>query len=249
MVSRAILRVALASAIATPVVIADDLQRAWEMIRPVIHASNEQKMAAMRSASLIFVVKIQSMDLYSEPRQVEKPAAGGPMIPMIPLHLARISAKPLLFLHGRTTGPSEFYSWVWASGKHGGARLFHPTPDSVHVLFLTTDAGYLRTVGDYPSYDVQLPQQSVQNFIASWEAGVLRGADILERIAAIRLKSELERLDEKEAQSYWLNTPELIELTSQPFITIQLSGLCASLTNPAGRARACAEYAEQLAQQ
>ena len=248
MVSRAILRVALASAIATPVVIADVLKRAWEMIRPVIHASNEQKMAAMRSASLIFVVKIQSMDLYSEPRQVEKPAAGGPMIPMIPLHLARISAKPLLFLHGRTTGPSEFYSWVWASGKHGGARLFHPTPDSVHVLFLTTDAGYLRTAGDYPSYDVELSLQSVQNFIASWEAGVLRGADILERIAAIRLKAELESLDEKEATSYWLNTPELIELTSQAFIAAQLSGLCASLTNPTGRVRACVEYAE-LAQQ
>jgi len=249
MVSRSILQFTLASAIATPVVIADVLKRAWEMIRPVIHASNEQKMAAMRSASLIFVAKSQSLDLYSEPRQVEKPAAiGGPMIPMIPLHLARISPKPLLFLQGRATGPVEFYSWVWASCKHGGARLFHPTPESVHVLFLTTDSGYLRTVGDHPSYDVEVALQSVQHFIASWEAGVLRGADILEQIAAIRLKAELESLDEKEATSYWLNTPELIELTSQAFIAAQLSGLCASLTNPAGRARACAEYAE-LAQQ
>ena len=93
------------------------------------------------------------------------------------------------------------------------------------MLFLTTDWSYLRTAGDYPSYDLELPLQSVQNFIASCKTGTLRGADILERVAAIRLKAELESLDEEEANSHWLNTPELMELTSQAFIAAQLSGL------------------------
>ena len=99
MICRPTLRFALLSALTIPLVFADDLQRAWEMIRPIIHASNEHKLAAMRSASLIFVAEIQGVELYNEPRQVETPAAiGGPMIPMIRLYLARISGKPLLFL-------------------------------------------------------------------------------------------------------------------------------------------------------
>jgi len=45
-----------------------------------------------------------------------------------------------------------FYTWIWNSGMHGGPRLFHPNPGSVHVMFLRRESGYLHTVGDYPNY-------------------------------------------------------------------------------------------------
>jgi hypothetical protein len=226
-----------------------DLENAWHVIRPIIHAKDEQKAAAMRSASLVVLAEIQAVEVFDKPRGVEKPPeVGGPMIPVIPLQLARISAEPLLTLDGIANERVEFYSWVWASGKHGGPRLFNPTPGSVHVLFLMRESGYLHTVGDYPAYDIEVRLQFVKNFIANWEAGVLRGADLLERTASVRLKAEFETLDETEAANYWLNAWELVTLTSREFVATQLSGLCTSLTNPGGRARACSEHA-QLVQQ
>jgi hypothetical protein len=240
---RSALRLALLSAIAISVAVANDLEKPWSIIRPVIHADDEQKAEAMRSAPLIFLAKIEAVELYSEPRQVEKPeSVGGPMVPVIPLHLARISAKPLLFLRGSETGDITFYSWIWESGKHGGPRLFHATPESFHVLFVRRDSGYVHTVGDYPSYDIEVRSHCVENFTAAWEAGLLRGADLLERIAAVLLKAELESVDETEASRYWLNTHELVELTSRKFVASQLSSLCTTLPNPGGRAKACSEY-------
>jgi hypothetical protein len=152
-----LLKVALLSATAIPILIANELESAWRAIRPIIHADDEQRAAAMRSAPEVFLAEIQGAELYSEPRQVEKPASvDGPLLPAIPLHLARITAKPLLFLRGSDTPTVGFYSWVWVSGKHGGPRLFNPTPKSFHVLFVKPDSGYLHTVGDYPSYDIEL---------------------------------------------------------------------------------------------
>ena len=214
-----------------------DLENAWHVIRPIIHAKDEQRAASMRSASLVMLAEIQAVEVFEKPREVEKPPeVGGPMITVIPLHLARISAKPLLTVDGTANESVEFYSWVWASGKHGGPRLFNPAPGSVHVLFLMRDSGYLHTVGDYPAYDIEVRLQFVKKFIANWEAGFLRGADLLERIAGVRLKAELESLDESEAPGYWLNTPELVTLTTREFVITQLSNLCASLTNQIGRA-------------
>jgi hypothetical protein len=177
----------------------DDLENAWHVIRPVIHANDAQKAAAMRSATVVVLATIERAELFEKARDVEKPAGiGGPDIPVIPLRLARISIKPLVSLVGEGTPPTEFYSWVWASGKHGGPRLFHPTPDSVHVLFLTEDSGYLHTVGDYPAYDLEVSSRLVQNFIDTWRAGYFQGADLLERIAAVRLKAEFEGTNENE---------------------------------------------------
>jgi hypothetical protein len=222
---------------------ATDFENAWHVIRPIIHANDEQKTTAMRSASIVVLAEIQEVEVFDKPRVVEKPAAvGGPMVPTIPLHLARISAKRLLTIRGNGTGPLDFYSWVWASGKHGGPRLFHATPDSVHVLFLNYDSGYLHTVGDYPAYDVEVPSQFMQKFITTWEAGYLQGADLLERIAAVRLKSELESVRGTEAVAYSSRVWELAVLTSVEFVVSQLSTLCTTLANPGGRATACAEH-------
>jgi hypothetical protein len=228
-ITRSILTLALVTALC----FGGDLENAWHVIRPIIHAKDEQRTASMRSASVVVLAEIQAVEVFERPREVEKPAeVGGPMIPVIPLHLARIWAKPLLTVAGNANEPVEFYSWVWASGKHGGPRLFNPTPGSVHVLFLMRDSGYLHTVGDYPSSDIEVRLGFVKNFIASWEAGFLREADLLERIAGVLLKAELESLNESEAPGYWLNTPEIATLTTREFVTTQLSNFCASLTNP-----------------
>jgi hypothetical protein len=242
---RDILKFAIVSAVTISLGITDDFDQAWHVLRPVIHAKDEDRVSAMRSAPVILVAQIQGMDLSSQPREVEKPSeVGGPMVPVISLHLARISAKPLLNVRGNRTGLVEFYGWVWASGKHGGPRLFKPAPDSVHILFLREEAGYLHTVGDYPAYDVEIPLPWVQDFIANWDAGDLEGADLMERIVAVRLKAELESVKETERDKYWLNTAEMATLTSPAFVTSQLNELCYRLVNPIGRAIACAESAQ-----
>jgi hypothetical protein len=127
--------------------------------------------------------------------------------------------------------------------------LFHTEPESVHVLFLAQDSGYLHTVGDYPAYDVEVRLPFVQPFITNWDAGYLHGADLLERVSAVLLKAELESLDEAEAAKYWLNSWELVTLTSREFVATQLSNLCTTLTNPGGRAKACAEHAQLVREQ
>jgi hypothetical protein len=61
--------------------------------------------------------------LISRARTVAKPPeVAGPMTPTIPLFLARIQADVLLTLRGSASNRVEFYSWVWASGKHPAHR-------------------------------------------------------------------------------------------------------------------------------
>jgi hypothetical protein len=165
------------------------------------------------------------------------------MLPAIPLHLAKISAKPLLYLRGSETANIEFYSWVWASGKHGGPRLFHPTPGSFHVLFAKLDSGYLHSVGDYPSYDIEIRSDCIQKFIAEWETGFLRDADLLQRIAAVWLTAYFESVDEEGARGR-PDIYELVQLTTRGFVSGQLSRLCTNLPNPVKRWKACSEYAD-----
>lgn len=211
----------------------------WDEIRPVIHAKEEERIAAMRSAPIIILAEIQHANLFGRPRDVEKPPeVAGPMVPRIPLHLAYISAKVLRTLRGPDSGHVEFYSWVWASGKHGGPRLFHPNPGSVHILFLKGDAGYLHTVGDYPAYDLEIRSQWLPAFLTHWR-DYERGAGLIERVVAVRLKAELESISTDRSE-YW----RLAELTSHAFVAGQLDSLCHSLTSPRGRTQACAALAE-----
>ena len=167
------------------------------------------------------------------------------MMPKIPLCLAKISAKVLLPLRGLVPGHIQFYSWVWVSGKHGGPRLFHPSPGSVHVLVLGGESGYLHTVGDYPAYDLEIHSRSLPGFIAAWHAGYAQDGTLMERIVAVRLKAELESLLSRRAY-VGRETWELQEFTSTSFIEGQLNSLCHSLSNPLGREEACAALAESI---
>lgn len=216
----------------------------WEVIPPVIHAKPEDKAAAMISAPVIIIAEVQDAKLYNRPREVEKPPeVGGPMMPRIPLDLAKVSANVLLTLRGPETTHVQFYSWIWASGSHGGPRIFSPSPGLVRILFLEEKAGYLHTVGDYLSYDLMIRARSVPTFLSEWNAGYARGGTLVERIVGVLLKAELENVPADGSNSF-LNTWDLGELASFSYIKGQFELLCNHLRNSTGRAKACAELAD-----
>ena len=215
-----------------------------DLIQPTISAPAARAIA-MKTAPLIVVAEIQGTSVYDQPREVEKPdGVGGPMVPRIPLYLAKMSAKILLPMRGKEGGRITFYSWVWASGKHGGPRLFHPGQGSVHILFLKTDSGYLHTVCDYPNCDLEISSRWSTGFLDYWRTGYEQNLELPERIVAVRLKAEWES-SKTDSSEYWRDCYDLVEFTSPPFVVGQLNSLCNGLKNPLGRRLACSAYAEQ----
>src|SRR5579872_4464160 len=83
------------------------------IIRPVIYAEDDQAAIAMSSAPVILFVNITRVKMTGDVRNVAKPPqVGGPMVPAIPLHLARINAEVLITVQGQTRTAVEFYSWI-----------------------------------------------------------------------------------------------------------------------------------------
>jgi hypothetical protein len=206
----------------------------------------------MRSAPVILLVRLAGLTLTGDARSVEKPPeVGGPMVPTIPLHLARISADVLLTLRGPVRGTVEFYSWVWASGSHGGPRLFHPNPGGIRVVFLRNEGGYLHTVGDYPSYDLELRSRWLPALLSAWNSGEESGAGPLERLVALRFRAEFESLSESQLREdfgdngpivnrYWApDLGDLVRLVGPLFVVAQLDDICRNSTNPSARFAAC----------
>jgi len=146
----------------------------------------------MKSAPVIVIAEVLDYKLISGPRQVERPSdALNPRASIIPLHLARMSANVLFSLRGGVKGKFEFYSWVWASGNHGGARLFSPNPGYIHTLFLHFEGGYLHTVGDYPAYDLGIPNSLVSAITSRLQPSPGNPSDLFERIVAACVTAEL----------------------------------------------------------
>ena len=221
-------------------------------VRAVIYASDEEAGRAMREAPLIVVVRMGELKLTGEERMVEKPAGvGGPNVPAIPLHLAKISAEVLLTVRGQAGGRVEFFSWVWASGHHGGPRLFRPDRDGVRVLFLRDEGGYLHTVGDYPSYDLELRPAWLPAMKAAWGAGQGSEADPVRRLVAARLRAELEGLTEAglregfgedgpRVNHHWVtDLYDLVRVTDPYFVVSEMDRVCVQSGNPAARFAAC----------
>ena len=221
-------------------------------IQPVIYAQDDQAALAMRSAPAILLVKITTVKLPGDMRTVVKPPeVGGPMTPTIPLYLARIRADVLLKLRGSLGSSVEFYSWVWASGKHGGPRLFNPAPGSTHVVFLRQDGGYLHTVGDYPSYDLEISSRWLSPLLSAWDSRYESGVDPLERLVALRFRAEFEGLSNSHLREsiggqgpvprdyYVRDLPDLVRLVGPLFVATQLDDICRHSTNPSGRFAAC----------
>ena len=223
----------------------------------MIYADGDQAAVAMRMAPVILLVRITGPKMTGDERGVAKPPeVEGPNAPTIPLHLARIHADVLLTVPGqdRTTldrTAVEFYSWVWASGTHGGPRLFHPYPGGVRVIFLRQEGGYLHTVGDYPSYDLELNSNWLPALLAAWKSGQSRGADPVEWLVALRLRAEFEGLSEKQLREdfgdegprvnhHWARDIHgLVRLVGPFFVVTQLDDLCLHSRNPYARFAAC----------
>ena len=207
-------------------------------IRPAIYSRPESKYQAMKLAPVIVIAEVLDYKLITGPRKVLDP--GNALNPprWIPLHLARISANAVLGLRGNLRGPIQFYSWVWASGQHGGERLFRPLPGYWHVLFLREDNGYLHTVGDYPGYDLPIPRDLVTATLAGLQTAPENGSDVVERIVSVLLRSELESAN----GIYWSYTPNTMDaegLTSWFYVAGLLESFCRHLANPFGRFAAC----------
>lgn len=221
-------------------------------IRPVIYASDDDAAAAMKSAPLIVLIRIAELKLTGDTRVVVKPPeVGGPMTPTIPLDLARINAEVLLTVRGQARTTVEFYSWIWASGSHGGPRLFHPNPGAVRVVFLREEGGYLHTVGDYPSYDLELRSAWVRSIISAWNSGQGSDGDPVERLVALRLRAELEGLSENQLREdfgddgprvnhHWIGDMfDLVRVAGPFFVMTQLDDICHNSRNSSARFAAC----------
>jgi hypothetical protein len=221
-------------------------------IRPVIYAMDEEAARAMKSAPVILLAEVAEVTPTGDARLVEKPPeVGGPMTPTIPLHLARIRAKVWLTIRGPVRTSVEFYSWVWASGKHGGPRLFNPVPGSSHVIFLRQDGGYLHTVGDYPSYDIEVRSRLVPALLSAWHSSHESAGDPLTRLIASRFRAEFDNLSAAQLHAefsshstipkeyYLRDLPDLVRLAGPFFVVTQLDNICRESTNRFGRIAAC----------
>jgi hypothetical protein len=226
-------------------------------IRPVIYANHDEAAAAMRGSPVILAVRVVRLKMTGDVRNVAKPpSVGGPMVPTIPLHLVRINADVLLTVHGQVRTTVEFYSWIWASGTHGGPRLFRPGPGAIRVVFLREEGGYLHTVGDYPSYDLELRSKWVPALLSAWNSGQESGADPLERLVALRLRAELEGLSENELREdfgdegprvnhHWVTGLfDLVRIVGSYFVVTHLDDICQLSRNPSARFAACFVTAE-----
>lgn len=224
-------------------------------IAPVMYADPDQSAFAMRSAPVVLVVKITDAQLISGERTVPKPPeVAGPRTPTIPLFLARIQADVLLTLRGSASNRVEFYRWVWASGMHGGPRLFHSNPGSNHVIFLRPEGHYLHTVGDYPSYDLELSSEWISSLRVLWNSQQKSGADPIERLIALRLRAEFDGLSDSQLQKaldgapphdyYLRGLGDLVRLIGPLFVANQLDDVCRYSAKPSMRIAACLVTAE-----
>lgn len=222
------------------------------VIRPVIYADDDQAAAAMRTAPAILLVRIAGVRMTGDKRMVAKPLeVGGPNAPAIPLHLARITADVLLRVRGEARSTVEFYSWIWASGSHGGPRLFHPSPGGIRAVFLRNEAGYWHTVGDYPSYDFEFSSGWLPSMLSDWKSGQMVGENAPDRLVSLRLRAELERLTDKQLREdfgedgpivnhHWaLDMYDLVRLAGPYFVATQLDDICLHSLNPSARFAAC----------
>jgi hypothetical protein len=216
-------------------------------IRPVIHAHEDEKYEAMKSAPVIVVAELLETKIVSDVRQVKKPTGiGGPDDPTIPMALGRISARITHTLRGRLAETIQFYSWMFAGPMHGGPRLFHPWPGTFHVLFLRQEGGYLHTIGDYPTYDMEISREVLPAFISRLKAGSESGSDLFERIVLARLMAELESARDFGGFAHPVELHTLAGLTSPLYVASRLDSFCRQFPNPFGRYTACLETAQQF---
>jgi hypothetical protein len=119
------------------------------------------------------------------------------------------------------------------------------------VVFLRNEGRYLHTVGDYPSYDLELPSRWVPALLSGWKSGYESRADPLERLVALRFQAEFEVLsvgqlredfgsDGPRVNHHWATGLEdLFRIVGPFFVVTQLDSICHHSANPSARLAAC----------
>jgi hypothetical protein len=119
------------------------------------------------------------------------------------------------------------------------------------VIFLRPDGGYLHTVGDYPSYDLELFSRWLPALLSAWNSHADNGADPLEHLVALRFRAEFDGLSDSQLREkvggegpipkdyYLRDLPDLVRLVGPFFVATQLDDICRHSTNPSGRFAAC----------
>ena len=201
----------------------------------------------MRAATDVLLVKIAQSTIVSGPRDTPLPVeAGPPATATIPLRLSRVRAQVLISLRGGRTGAVGFYSWVWASGKHGGPRLFLPIPGDCHIVLLRRDGPFLRTVGDYPAYDLPISCSSRDEFMEEWSAADSKQADFWVRFVRAYLHTELSQMRSFN-RNYWPHEVlNLAGLTSTLQVANLLDAFCLGSGPVRGRFAACVATAREF---
>jgi len=216
-------------------------------IRPVIHAYQDEKYAAMKSAPIVVLVEILDTKRAGANREVNKPPGlPGPQSPTIPLALLRISARVVLSLRGDQQGTVQLYCWRWAGQMHGGPRLFSPNRGSFHVLFLRREAGYLHTVGDYPTYDMEISPEAVSGLRAELKTNPPSEPHLFEGIVRASIIAELKSAGNPGDLDHWLDLGTLAGLTSPLYIASMLDSACRQFPNPRGQFAACLKTASSF---
>jgi hypothetical protein len=216
-------------------------------IRPVIHAHQDDKYEAMKSAPIVVLAEVLDTRRASANREVGKPPGmAGPQSPTIPCALLRISARVMLSLRGDRQGTVQVYSWRWAGQMHGGPRLFSPNRGSFHVLFLRQEAGYLHTVGDYPTYDMAISPEAASGFRAELKSNPPSEPELSEGIVRASIIAELKRAGNPGGLEHWLDLDTLAGLTSPLYIASMLDAACRQFPNPLGQFAACLETARNF---
>jgi hypothetical protein len=215
-------------------------------IRPLILARPEAKYRAMQSAPLIVLAKVLEVKSVTRARDVKQPRDGTNPAPTISLLLAEASANAMLTLRGNVHGPIRFYSWVWAPGTHGGERIFHPYPDTCHVLFLREEAGYLHTVGDYPTFDLEFSCNRLPALISGLQSKSDDATDLFERLVTVLLKTELEAADRLYRNYAPADMLELTGLTNEFYVASRLDSFCRHFPSRFGRFAACMATANEF---
>lgn len=213
------------------------------VIQPVVSRDVHEIGARMRSAPIIVVAEIEETWQIIATRDIAKPSQEfEPVTRTIPLELVRTRAKVPLVLRGTAPSQITFYSWTWAGGKHGGLRLFRSNPGTAHLLFLKQEGPYLRTVGDYPAYDVELQRSCIPIFTKHWRQNRPSTLNDLERLTAALIETHLDTLESAEPPHYPPLYLDLVGLTGFDFIQAQLGVHCHEFPTSPGRASACGAW-------
>ena len=218
-------------------------QSPGRLIRPIVSRDVHEIGARMREAPIIVLAEIMEAWQIISAREVPKPSQEfGPVASTIPLELVGMRARVPLVLRGSASSEITFYSWTWAGGKHGGPRLFHIHPGTVHVLFLRQEGPHLHTVGDYPAHDVELKKSQIPALTKRWQQSRAGALSDMERLTAALIETNLEMPDSPVPHHFTEIYTDVVDLAGVDFIQSQLAAHCRAFPTALGQAAACSAW-------